>query len=119
MRRGKECAQAAHAAMIWLAERLEKSCYFRVAGTTPVECDLSDAELQWVKGNFRKVTCQVSSEDELRDLHDMALVAEVTAHLVTDAGLTEFGGTPTVTALAIGPDWDEKIDVITGKLELY
>ncbi len=38
--------------------------------------------------------------------------------MVIDAGATEFAG-PTTTALAIGPDYDELIDPITGGLELY
>jgi PTH2 family peptidyl-tRNA hydrolase len=40
-------------------------------------------------------------------------------HLVQDAGLTEFGGVPTYTAVAIGPDYDDRIDPVTGDLELY
>lgn len=40
-------------------------------------------------------------------------------NLITDSGLTEFGGVPTKTVCAIGPDYDEKIDKITGHLKLY
>jgi PTH2 family peptidyl-tRNA hydrolase len=43
----------------------------------------------------------------------------VVAHLITDRGLTEFGGTPTRTCLAVGPDYDDRIDPVTGDLELY
>jgi PTH2 family peptidyl-tRNA hydrolase len=38
--------------------------------------------------------------------------------LIQDAGLTEFGGVPTYTALAIGPDIDTKIDELTKDLPL-
>jgi PTH2 family peptidyl-tRNA hydrolase len=35
------------------------------------------------------------------------------------AGHTEFHGEPTLTAVAIGPDYDDKIDLVTGSLTLY
>ena len=40
-------------------------------------------------------------------------------HLVTDAGLTEFNGVPTKTCIAIGPNYSEKIDEVTGHLKPY
>jgi hypothetical protein len=39
--------------------------------------------------------------------------------LIQDAGLTEFGGVPTYTALAIGPDEDAKIDELTKIFRCY
>jgi PTH2 family peptidyl-tRNA hydrolase len=38
--------------------------------------------------------------------------------LIIDSGLTEFGGVPTKTCVAIGPDIDAKIDVLTKHLKL-
>lgn len=38
--------------------------------------------------------------------------------LIQDHGLTEFGGVPTYTAVAIGPAEDVVIDRITGELSL-
>lgn len=125
MRRGKEIAQGAHAAMGWLARKLadEESWRGRVRGqghqTSLCMARLTDAEQAWLDGSFRKITVQVHSEQEIRDLHKEASDAGLSSVLITDAGLTEFAGIPTVTALAIGPDYDDKIDVITGSLELY
>jgi PTH2 family peptidyl-tRNA hydrolase len=123
MRRGKEIAQGAHASSEWLAERVrnsETSAHAKSGAwrlyTSP---SFTEAETAWLTGNFRKVTCQVQTEEELRDLHDQAFQLGITARLVTDAGLTEFGGVPTVTALAIGPDYADRVDLVTGKLELY
>jgi PTH2 family peptidyl-tRNA hydrolase len=68
---------------------------------------------------MRKVTVKVGSEQELLDVYDKALAAGLVVHMITDRGLTEFGGTPTRTSLAVGPDYDDLIDPVTGDLELY
>ena len=116
MRRGKEIAQGAHASMAWLAERV-------VQRMTPVgsvdHVDLSEAERAWLDSSFRKVTVKVGSEAELLAVYEKALEAGLVAHLITDRGLTEFGGIPTRTCLGIGPDYDDLIDPVTGDLELY
>ena len=51
-------------------------------------------------------------------IHDKALEAGLEVHLITDSGRTEFHGQPTRTCLAIGPDEADKIDAITGHLQL-
>jgi PTH2 family peptidyl-tRNA hydrolase len=109
MRRGKEIAQGSHASIAWLTSRL-------TGNGSP---ELTTAERQWVTGSFRKIVCQVPGEAELHALIDNAGALGVEAHLITDSGLTEFDGVPTVTAAAIGPDWDSLVDRITGELELY
>ncbi len=116
MRRGKEIAQGAHASMAWLSERLGHPA---AAPGDFHTVSLTEAQLLWLGSGFRKVTCQAGSEEELRGLHREAEAAGLAAHLVTDMGLTEFNGIPTVTALAIGPDFDSLVDTVTGKLKLY
>jgi peptidyl-tRNA hydrolase, PTH2 family len=116
MRRGKEIAQGAHAATAWLAELVIQQL------TPDVAMDrvpLSDAERTWLQTSFRKVTVKVGSEEELLAVYDQARAAGLVVHLITDRGLTEFGGVPTRTCLAIGPDYDDLIDPVTGDLELY
>ena len=125
MRRGKEIAQGAHAAMAWMSLRLREHIFRELPGREDgIEGHLativmSDAEMAWVEGNFRKVVCQVDSLEELTRIHEAAQEAGLESRLITDAGITEFGKIPTVTALAVGPDYDERMDPITGKLELY
>jgi len=68
---------------------------------------------------MRKVTVKVGSEQELLGVYDKALAAGLVVHMITDRGLTEFGGIPTRTCLAVGPDYDDLIDPVTGDLELY
>jgi len=116
MRRGKEIAQGAHAAEAWLADRVLEN--MRPNGSV-ARLALSPAEQAWLTTSFRKVTVKVNSEEELMATYQKALEAGLVVHLITDRGLTEFGGIPTRTCLAVGPDYDDLIDPVTGDLELY
>lgn len=107
IRTGKLVAQACHASIAFLGERImngEK---------------LTKLEYEWLTGLSTKVCVQVNSEQELLDIYNKAKESNITAHLITDAGLTEFHGIETMTCVAIGPDTTEKIDSITGHLKLY
>ncbi|MGZ3473591.1 MAG: aminoacyl-tRNA hydrolase [Polyangiales bacterium] len=111
MRRGKEIAQGSHASMAFLTERL------RIAhGAAP---HLSDVEREWLFAHCAKICVRVDSEAELLDVHHKARAAGLESHLIRDAGHTEFGGVPTLTACAVGPDEAERIDPITSSLTLY
>jgi len=77
------------------------------------------AEYDWLTTSYRKICLQVDSEKELLEIYEKAVEAGLEAHLITDSGLTEFHGVPTNTCIAIGPDYDERIDLITASLKLY
>ena len=116
MRRGKEIAQGAHASMAWLRQRVMP----RIRPAGPLDqVEFSEAERAWLEGSLRKVTVKVGSEAELLAVYQKAIEAGLVAHLITDRGLTEFGGIPTRTCLAVGPDYDDLVDPVTGDLELY
>ncbi len=115
MRRGKEIAQGSHASGAWLMEAVARS----VGADGRVELTLDPVARVWVTGSWRKVTLQVRSEEELLELHERATARGLRSHLVRDSGRTEFGGVPTLTALAIGPDLADEIDQVTGDLILY
>lgn len=101
MRKGKLCAQAAHASLgLYLKHQSDK----RVKA--------------WLTGRFKKITVYVNSEEELLDLVSDAKKAGVLSLVITDAGLTEFDGVPTITCAALGPDTDEALHPITGGLPL-
>ena len=110
MRRGKEIAQGSHASSAFLVSRLAQS---------DAKDPLSEVERYWVEHGMAKICLKVNSEDELLECHQKALEAGLVSHLIRDSGKTEFGGTPTLTACAIGPDSAEKIDEITRDLTLY
>ena len=108
MRRGKECSQAAHSSLAFLTRRIQNH-------PTQVARDLlNEVEWEWVNGIFRKVCLQAQSEEELLGVFEAAKESGLEVHLITDAGLTEFDGVPTHTAVGLGPDLDERIDAITG-----
>lgn len=111
MRKGKMVAQGAHAAIdaiLGLAHREGNNLVVPLdARTEP-----------WLCGRFKKVCVSVSSEAELLAVHEKAKAAGLITALIKDAGLTEFGGVPTFTAVAVGPDEGTKIDAVTGGLPL-
>ncbi len=115
MRRGKEIAQGAHASMAFMSHAV-REFFVGPCGYTP---QFTQEQKDWINGNFAKVALQVDSETELLSIYEKAKEARLTVNLITDAGLTEFGGVATHTCLAIGPHYAEKIDPITSHLKLY
>jgi PTH2 family peptidyl-tRNA hydrolase len=121
MRKGKMIAQGAHAS---LAAILNQGHYIvgndRINGEVTTEFKLSvDSRMKdWLMGNFKKVCVYVNSEEELLALYEKAKAAGIITSLITDSGLTEFHGVPTNTCIAVGPDFEDKINEITGDLPL-
>lgn len=72
----------------------------------------------WLAASFTKITLGVGSEGELLDVVMKAHAKGLITKVIADNGLTEFGGDPTITCAAIGPDTAENIDPITGHLKL-
>ena len=70
---------------------------------------------EWRKFS-KKVILKVKDEKELIRFKKLADKSKLVTALIKDAGLTEIPP-GTITSLAIGPDDDEKIDKITGKLK--
>lgn len=72
---------------------------------------------QWLSGGMKKIVLKVSSKKDLHDIYKKANADGMKAVIITDAGLTQLKK-PEKTAVGIGPDDDNKIDKITGKLKL-
>ena len=73
---------------------------------------------EWKASGMAKIVLKVKDEKELVHFFQTAKEHEIVASLITDAGKTVV--TPgTKTAVAIGPDDDERIDEIVGQLKLY
>lgn len=105
MRKGKISAQSGHAV---LGAVLNPDLSVNV---TPV---LSE----WYNGLGTKICVSVDSDAELLDIYNKAIDNNLNVKLVKDMGLTEFHGVETLTCLAIGPDYPDKIDPITNHLKL-
>lgn len=107
MRKGKMVAQGAHASQLVLLN---------------IQSESNEAWKQWYRewmaGPFTKICVGVGSESEMRELEGAASAAGFPTALITDSGLTEFHGIPTVTALGIGPAPAERLALITGALKL-
>ena len=117
MRKGKIAAQAAHASMAVLLNMMEvqenglyQQRSLHIDNESPLHI--------WLNGAFTKVCVSVNSEEELVELHEAAKQQNIPAALIVDNGLTEFNGVKTTTCLAIGPDYSERINMITGGLQL-
>lgn len=70
----------------------------------------------WQKKGMKKIILKVSSLEDLFNYKKLAEDKKLKTALIKDAGKTEFKE-PTITCLAIGPDDEEQIDKITGKLK--
>lgn len=108
MRRGKEIAQGAHASLMFLMRILKDP-----------DTAVSKAQAEWLWGSHTKVTLQVADGLTLLACYQRAHMNNIEAHLVTDKGITEFGGVLTNTAVAIGPERSSVLDPLFGMLRLY
>jgi len=108
MRRGKMIAQGAHASIMFLVQRL----------CDPQAGSKDHAIQEWLNHGMTKICVRADTEAELLEIAQKAQDAGLIVHVITDAGHTEFAGVPTRTCLAIGPDEEDKINLVTGALQL-
>lgn len=111
IRQGKAVSQGAHASGAFMKEQL-------LALLDGGEITLSADEIAWMRGGMAKITVRTDSEEQFYAVRDHALELGLKVRVIKDAGKTEFHGVETVTALAIGPDRVETIDMVTGELTL-
>ena len=102
MSKGKTAVQAAHASVT----------AFMVARIKVPE--IAD---RWFNQGQKKVALRAESLDELLSLKEKAEKVNLPVALIRDMGLTELEP-GTITALGIGPERNEKIDLVTGHLKL-
>lgn len=119
MNKGKCSAMSAHASLGAVLSQIERfideddgitEYKMRLENNSPLNI--------WLDEKFTKICLQVNSEEELLYLHKQAQEAGLINCLIKDSGETYFHGVPTYTCLAIGPDFSDKIDKITGGLKL-
>jgi PTH2 family peptidyl-tRNA hydrolase len=112
IRTGKMIAQACHASLMVFTDiswiNLEDQ----------LVAPLTYAMIEWLKTGTAKICVYVDTEEELLEIYNQGKSAGIPTSLVTDSGITVFHGEPTNTVVALGPDYDYKIDLITGGLKL-
>lgn len=123
MRKGKACAQAAHASMKVLLDRRgealtdstsenkNKSIYYKIG-------NFSDAEIEWIEGEFTKIVVGCEGKEPIRRLEKVANELGIPNAVIEDNGHTEFGGVKTVTCIALGPARSALLDDLTGGFKL-
>lgn len=117
MRRGKQISQGCHASGKEFLDShsvTEKDGYKIFTFT----CKVGSAWDDWLSEKFTKVVCSCKNEEELLELYNQAKQNNIPCSLIVDSGFTEFHGIPTKTCISIGPDFPDKIDKITGHLDL-
>lgn len=102
--KGKCAAQAAHAS----SEAVLRS----MSDSAKKKCVKA-----WRAVGQKKVVLRVDTLDGLHRYNQEAKDSGLVTALITDAGKTVIAP-GTVTALGIGPDDEEKIDKVTGKLKM-
>jgi PTH2 family peptidyl-tRNA hydrolase len=112
MRKGKLVAQGAHASMGAILGLCKRD-------GNKLILDMDERTEPWLTGRFKKICVYVNSESELLEVYNKAKESGLVCSLIKDAGLTEFNGVATLTAVAVGPDREDKIDSITKHLPLY
>lgn len=72
-------------------------------------------EEQWINGTFYKVCLVVNSEKELLDIGHQAVNLGLKVYYIQENDLFD---EPTITCIAIGPDYSSNIDPVTKHLKL-
>lgn len=102
MGKGKIAAQCGHAAV---------GAYERASECAP------QSLRRWNESGCAKIAVKVESERELMEMQRKASGLAINTYLVRDAGRTQIEPN-TKTVLAIGPDVNSKIDLVTSHLRL-
>lgn len=105
IRKGKLIAQGAHASVSAVFNGLSKQ-------------HTKNHVEEWFEKGQAKIVVYVKSEEELLELWNKIQETNLASSLIKDAGKTEFGGTPTFTAIGFGPAPTALIDPITKHLPL-
>lgn len=118
MRKGKMCAQAAHASMKVFFDHMVRDTAHPGASQDVYCLEAPPEMVEWIEGAFTKVVVGIDSGEALVRLAERVKGAGLPHALIEDNGATEFHGVKTVTCLAIGPAPAEAIDVFTRELKL-
>jgi PTH2 family peptidyl-tRNA hydrolase len=103
--KGRLVTQGAHASIAFLTDLIKEY--------NPLQ--LNEAQKEWIYGTFYKICVGVDSEKELLDIGYNAVMIGISVKYIEE---TNGFDKPTVTCIAIGPDYSSKIDTVTKHLKL-
>lgn len=115
--KGKMCAMAAHLSLKVIADRLEQSDSMQEVDGVLYEAVLTEAMHEWFRGAFAKIVVKCESLDDVFALEHKAIDMNIPYAIVKDNATTCFDE-PTIVGIALGPDYSDRIDQISGGLKL-
>ena len=110
--KGRLVTQSAHASIAFLTDLIKE---YNPLQLTDSQLQLNEAQKEWIYGTFYKVCLSVDSEKELLDIGYNAVMLGLSVQYIEE---TNGFDKPTITCLAIGPDYSSKIDTVTKHLKL-
>ena len=110
--KGRLVTQGAHASIAFLTDLIKE---YNPLQLTDSQLQLNEAQKEWIYGTFYKVCLSVDSEKELLDIGYNAVMLGLSVKYIEE---TNGFDKPTITCLAIGPDYSSKIDTVTKHLKL-
>ena len=105
--KGRLLTQACHASIAFLTDLIKEY--------EGEQIQLTEAQKEWIYGTFYKICVGVDSEKELLDIGYNAVAKGLSVKYIEETGGFD---KPTLTCLAIGPDYSSVIDPITKHLKL-
>ena len=105
--KGRLVTQGAHASIAFLTDLIKEY--------EGEQIQLTEAQKEWIYGTFYKICVGVDSEKELLDIGYNAVMLGLSVKYIEETGGFD---KPTVTCIAIGPDYSSKIDPVTKHLKL-
>ena len=127
MPKGKLMAMAAHLAMTFITSRLkvDEDTIDETGGE--LYGAFTPEQIKWLTQlepgsetqlSFAKIVVEVWGETELWQVYDNAVSAGLEVHKLIDSGYSH-NKPGTFVGIAIGPDYPDKLNPVTGELQLY
>ena len=122
MRKGKMCAQAAHASMATLLTDMRLHpfrwigmiLFYMIKKRWPYTNNFG----KWLNGPFTKIVVGVENDGDLGSIKTAAHFDDIHFSTIADAGKTEFHGKITETCIGLYPMEEEEVNKVTGHLTL-
>ena len=113
LRRAEAAALASKASMTFIIEGDESD-----RGGS-VKVDLSGIEAEWMLGSATRIVLGVASEESMRKLLLKAEIQGVSTYEITGVSGDTLDEGIQLIAASLGPDDEDKLDLITGNLKLF